>query len=121
MELLIVMFVLGLLALLLGGGCLCVTGRLTGGTIKSNAESQARDYIRQFHRGWEEPQWGCQRRDTNNDGYVRCTISGYVVEEGRRRQMTEQLECSAYVLNDSNRGCQTPRGIINTTQGGVSN
>ena len=121
-EMLIAMLLLFMAASCLIGGLVCVSGRATGPTVRENAEAQAREYISTMHPSWRNTRRTCQAIDNDHNGYVRCSIMGDVTENGQSREVTEQIECSAYFAIDNNRGCQTPRGIVNVNNSGnVSN
>lgn len=113
---LIEMMIVGMILVMIFGAVVgsCVgCSAVKGPTIKRNAEVQAQEYVQRMYPGWRNPRWACQSQSTSNGHYVRCTIGGDIIEEGRTRQVTEQIECSAYWRWDTNHGCQTPRGIIN--------
>ena len=100
-----------------GNGC----SRLTGPTVQRNAEQQAAEYLRTIHPTWENPRQVCQRNDSDGNGYVRCTLAGTITQNGSSREVSEQVECSAFYMSDTNHGCQIPRGIIVAPNSGVSN
>lgn len=72
------------------------------GTIRGNAEGYARHYARQFKR-WGTPVVACAGRDTDNNGYVSCTIAP------APGGPTEQIECAANVYDESDTSCRDPQ------------
>ena len=104
------------LVFIAGDGC----SRLKGPAVQRNAELQAAEYIRTVHPTWQNPRKVCQRQDLDGNGYVRCTLAGTIVQDGSSHEVSEQVECSAFYVSDTNHGCQRPRGIV-VPNSGVSN
>ena len=78
---------------------------VTSSGRKGNADSSAAQYIREMHRGWTSPAIQCQSIDTDNNGYVSCTVGDGV-------NQTEAIECASYVLYSFNKGCRVMRAQI---------
>jgi hypothetical protein len=79
---------------------------IIAGRVERHAEEQAVEYARRMHPRWRTVLTECQRVDEDGNGYVRCTLG-----DGN---VTEQVECAAYGFWSLNRGCQQPRGVLNT-------
>lgn len=78
-----ILVVLGILI----GAFVGISG-VTVGPTRTHAEDYARDYVRQF-RGWQQPVVSCMGVDTDNNGYVTCTVAE------RAGTTPQQVECVA--------------------------
>lgn len=95
------MKVQGTLILTLGmtlGGC----KMLTADTVKAHAQEDARTYVRTMHPAWTTPVVDRQGVDSDDDGYVRCTV-------GDGANTTEAIECRTSVVFNYQRGCAPMR------------
>lgn len=67
-------------------------------TVRAKAQNDARDYSRAMHPTWPRVVVDCQGVDSDEDGYVRCTI-------GNGGDITESIECRTSRVMDYQRGC----------------
>jgi prepilin-type N-terminal cleavage/methylation domain-containing protein len=110
-ELMIVVVIVGILLAVIGSA---FTGCGTE-EVRRHGEEQAREYVSQMHPTWQNPRITCQGRDTDNNGYVRCTVVANVRASrdpgADSREVTDNIECAAYWKWTWNRGCQAPRWV----------
>lgn len=92
-ELVIVFVVLAII-----GGAAAASCGIGAPARSSNATGYARDWARRF-KGWSSPVIDCMGNDTDNNGYVTCTI-------GDGRGQVEQIECAANTVIEINVGCR---------------
>ena len=78
---------------------------------RKRADSDALTYIRELHPDWTELHAVCQSSDSDNDGYVSCTVAAKD-SAGSPRDLP--LECRHSIFLDYARGCRPMRAIINT-------
>ena len=83
----------GLMAMML-----CGCGMVTSGRYKRRAEADARAYVHQIHPHWASAVVACQGVDSDDDGYVRCTV-------GDGNTNTESIECRTSLTFNYQRGC----------------
>jgi len=107
-ELMIVVVIIGILASVVLGGF--VKGCNTSDTVRQHAVTQAREYVQTMHPTWTNVRVLCQGVDSDQNGYVRCTIgASETLPSGTVREVSpDAIECSAWVYMDRNHGCQTP-------------
>lgn len=76
---------------------------------RARAENDAKTYVHELHPSWTNTRALCQSTDSDNDGYVTCTVistaNGVDTPE-------EGIECRASVYFDYVRGCRPMRTIM---------
>lgn len=100
-ELMIVLAILGVLGAILGGACMSCGGAGVSDR-KANAEKYARAYVREFN-GWASPVIACMGVDTDQNGYVTCTVAE------RAGAQSHQIECVSNWVFEYNTGCREYR------------
>lgn len=80
--------------------------------IKQHAETYATNYLHRF-RGWNTPIVDCAATDTDNNGYVTCTVAESVGSQ------PIQIECAANIYLENTTNCRVPfmRNLNVTTEG----
>lgn len=100
-----VMLAIGIIFLIvfagtIGRGCISST---------SSATEAANRYVSTFHPDWSSPRVSCQGYDTDQNGYVSCTI-------GAPNHQPESIECPALVSFNSE--CRITRAQIQVPSNG---
>jgi prepilin-type N-terminal cleavage/methylation domain-containing protein len=96
LELMIVVAIVGILAAIAAP----FLGSISrGGT---NASNEMRKHITQLYPELTNIRVACAARDTDNDGYIRCTATG-VNQKEQRQEIT--AECAAGWSSFGNNGC----------------
>lgn len=100
-----VMLAIGLIFLIVFAG---IIGR--GCTSSSTSATEAANrYVSTFHPDWSSPRVSCQNYDTDQNGYVSCTI-------GAPSHQPELIECPALVSFNSE--CRITRAQIQVPANG---
>ena len=109
-ELLIVIAIVCILLSIVGsafGGCDAITGFAR--ERRARAENDAKSYVQQLHPSYTNTRALCQSTDSDNDGYVTCTVISTV---NGTDTPEEGIECRASVYFDFARGCRPMRTIM---------
>lgn len=105
-ELIIVLVVIGMIGSMFLN-CDAVTG--FAGERRARAENDAKTYVRELHPSWTNTRALCQSTDSDNDGYVTCTV---ISTMNGTDTPEEGIECRASVYFDYARGCRPMRTIM---------
>ncbi|HNC57040.1 MAG TPA: hypothetical protein PLP33_16480 [Leptospiraceae bacterium] len=87
-------------AAIIGRGCI---------SSNSSATEAANRYVSTFHPDWSSPRVSCQSYDTDQNGYVSCTI-------GAQGRQPESIECPGIVSFNSE--CRITRAQIQVPSNG---
>lgn len=105
-ELMIVLVIV-CIVISLFASCDAITG--FAGERRLRAENDAKTYVRELHPTWTNTRALCQSTDSDNDGYVTCTVISTV---NGTNTPEEGIECRASVYFDYARGCRPMRTIM---------
>ncbi len=83
-------------------------GADVGGQTHDTAQKEAEKWVRQMGLNAKAQ---CADRDTDNDGYVSCTL---VVTDPDGKKHVEPLECAGSFT--TNNGCRAPKALVRTNQ-----
>ena len=77
---------------------------LMASRVQSRAQRDACKYTSIVHPHWTHPVVLCQGVDSDEDGYVRCTV-------GDGGDITESIECRTSLMVEFYRGCVPMRSL----------
>ena len=107
-EMMIVFVIIVIFGTIVSAGCQSC-GYADEARNRSNNDALA--YVRELHPNWTEVRAACQSTDSDNDGYVSCTIVAKRPDGSETQD--EGIECRHSVYFDYARGCRPMRVLMN--------
>ena len=101
-ELIIVIAIIGILA------AVVLPLFTSGQNVKATAERSMKEHVQGLYPS-EDVRAQCASRDTDGDGYVRCTAT-YALSSGERKEIT--AECATGVFSFGNSGCVPIKAVL---------